>query len=139
LILVVDDELAIRSVTEATLTQHGYRTLVAADGAEAISLYARQTEPIDAVFTDVMMPLVDGVALCRALKKMDPLVRIIASTGAAEEGRRQELQALNIGHVLGKPFSSDTLLAALDETLSSPQASLGPRQETLPAHPGAAR
>ncbi len=117
LILVVDDEASIRSVTQTMLSQHGYRTLGAADGAEALTIYARQNEHIAAVFTDIMMPVVDGVALSRALKKMDPGVRIIAATGSEEHDRKKELNALNIENVLSKPFSTRTLLAALGDTL----------------------
>jgi CheY-like chemotaxis protein len=86
---------------------------------EALAIYAERGESIDAILTDVMMPLVDGVALCRALKKMNPEVRIVAATGAAEESRRQELKALNVSRVLAKPFTAVTLLDALDEALSS--------------------
>jgi two-component system NtrC family sensor kinase len=124
LILVVDDESAVRTVTQSVLTENGYRTLTAADGAEAISIFASQIDRIDAVVTDVMMPLVDGVALCRALKKMNPAVRIVAATGSGEESRLQELRSLNIGRVLGKPFSIDTLLTALAEALLPHPASL---------------
>jgi len=118
LILVVDDEASIRNVTQTMLTQHGYRTLGAADGAEALTIFARQNEPIAAVFTDIMMPVVDGVALSRALKKMDPGVRIITASGSEEHDRRRELNALNIENVLSKPFTTRTLLTALGDTLT---------------------
>jgi signal transduction histidine kinase len=118
LILVVDDESTVRNVTQSVLAQNGYRTLVASNGAEALTIFARETGHIDAVLTDVMMPLVDGVALCRALKKMDPAIRIVASTGSGEESRLQELRSLNIGGVLGKPFTSHCLLTAIDEVLA---------------------
>ncbi len=123
LILIVDDESVIRKVTQSMLAQNGYRTLVASDGAEALTLFANQTEHVAAVVTDVMMPLVDGVALCRALRVMDPEVRIIAATGCGEENRLQELRSLNIGRVLGKPFTAGSLLTALEETLTLPHGS----------------
>jgi CheY-like chemotaxis protein len=65
-----------------------------------------------------MMPLVDGVALSRALRKMNPSVRIIAATGAAEESRKQELRSFQVSQILAKPFTVDVLLAALDELFS---------------------
>jgi CheY-like chemotaxis protein len=119
-VLIVDDEVAVRKTTEIMLSHHGYRTMTAADGVEALAIYAERGGSIDAVFTDVMMPLVDGVALSRALRKMNPEVRIIAATGAAEESRKQELKALNVSRVLGKPFTTGALLAALEEAFSSP-------------------
>lgn len=122
LILIVDDEAAVRMTTEGALAVHGYRTLTAADGVEALAIYAAQGDSIDAVLTDVMMPLVDGVALSRALRKMNPNVRIIAATGAAEESRKQDLKALNVSRVLGKPYTTGTLLAALDDAFSATAA-----------------
>jgi len=118
LVLVVDDESAIRTATQFVLAENGYRTLAAADGAEALSIFARQTEPIDLVLTDVAMPVVDGVALCRALKKMDPAVRIVAATGQGDENRLRELQSLQIGRVLAKPFTTGTLLTAINEAFN---------------------
>jgi signal transduction histidine kinase/ActR/RegA family two-component response regulator len=121
LILVVDDECAIRNVTESVLAKNGYRTLAAADGAQAITIFAAQFDRIDAVFTDVLMPEVDGLALCRVLRKIDPTVRILAASGSSEDGRLRELRAMNIGEVLNKPFSTDSLLSALAETLNARQ------------------
>jgi CheY-like chemotaxis protein len=119
LILIVDDESPVRTVCETALKQSGYRTISASDGAEALSIYAGKTAQIDLVLTDVMMPIVDGVALCRVLRKMDPSIPIIAATGAAEESRKQELRALNVSAILAKPFNTPTLLAALDEVFAT--------------------
>lgn len=119
LILIVDDEAAVRKTTELALAGHGYRTLTAENGVEALAIYAAQGDSIDAVLTDVMMPLVDGVALSRALKRMNADVRIIAATGAAEESHKQHLKALNVTRVLIKPYSTGVLLAALDEAFSA--------------------
>jgi hypothetical protein len=119
LILIVDDEAAVRKTTAAALALQGYRTLTAADGVEALAIYAEQGHSIDAVLTDVMMPIVDGVALSRALKKMNPKVRIIAATGAAEESRKQELKAFQVSQILAKPFTVGVLLAALEEMFST--------------------
>src|SRR6185369_692958 len=86
-ILVVDDELAIREITKATLEAYGYRVLTASDGTEAIALYAQNKDLIQVVLTDMMMPYLDGAATIRALQKIDPQVRIIASSGLSENGR----------------------------------------------------
>jgi two-component system, NtrC family, sensor kinase len=118
LVLVVDDESAIRTVTQTVLAEHGYRTLAASDGAEALSIYARQRDRIAVVFTDMMMPFVDGVALCRALRKMDPNVRIIAATGSEDECKHDELVSLEIGPILNKPFTTGALLSRLNQSLT---------------------
>jgi CheY-like chemotaxis protein len=59
LILVVDDELAIREITKGTLEAYGYRALTAADGTEAVALYAQHKDEIRLVLTDLMMPYMD--------------------------------------------------------------------------------
>jgi signal transduction histidine kinase/AmiR/NasT family two-component response regulator len=119
LILVVDDEADIRNTTQALLTSRGYRVIAAADGAEALSISAKQRNGIAAVVTDLLMPIVDGIALCRALRKIDPEVRIVAVTGCLENARTQELLSLNLCSVLSKPYQTGVLLAALHAALSS--------------------
>jgi two-component system NtrC family sensor kinase len=119
LILVVDDEPEIRAAAQRVLFKHGYRAITACDGAEALAIYAASVDPIHAVLTDIMMPVVDGVALCRALKKIDPGVRVIASTGGGERSRAAELETLNVRRILEKPFSTGALLSMLREALES--------------------
>ena len=121
-ILVVDDEGEIRTMTAAVLTTYGYHVLLAADGAEAVSIYAQRRAEISVVLTDIMMPVVDGVALCRVLRKMNPQICLIIATGYADESRTQELRALNVDALLNKPFSTGTLLATLDEAIARQHA-----------------
>ena len=118
LILVVDDEREVRTMTAAVLTQYGYNVLTAADGAEAVSIYAQRSTEIRVVLTDIMMPVVDGVALCRVLRKMNPEICLIVATGYADESRTLELPSLNVREVLSKPFSTATLLAAIDKAIA---------------------
>ncbi len=119
LILVVDDEYDIRTTTESVLTRYGYSTMAAADGTEAVSIYAQHGAEIRVVLTDIMMPLVDGVTLCRLLKRMNPAVSVIASTGYADEARAEELQSLKVSEMLNKPFSTGTLLTVLHKAILS--------------------
>ena len=116
-ILLADDELVIRRITCEMLTRHGYNVLVAADGVDALSIYAQHMREIRVVLTDVMMPLIDGVALTRALKKMNGEVRIIASTGQADDSRRSELEQLGVKEFLIKPYVAEKLLTAIRETI----------------------
>jgi PAS domain S-box-containing protein len=116
-ILVVDDETGLRSVAEMTLQRNGYITIGAGDGAEAIAIYARQISDIDLVLTDVMMPVMDGVALIHALRRITPDVRIVASSGQGDEARRAELKALGVETLLMKPYNSPKLLTAVHGAL----------------------
>lgn len=117
LVLVVDDEKSILAVARGVLESHGYRTLLAADGTEALAIFAQREQEIDAVLTDVLMPFMDGVTLVRALRRLRPQLPVIASTGQRERARLAELQALGVGAVLEKPYSADALLRLLHETL----------------------
>ena len=118
LILVVDDEANIRRVTEATLQRFGYRTMAASDGTGALAAYVQHEGEIAAVLTDLAMPLMDGEALIRALKKIDPDARVIAMSGLMNEEQSAVLRSLNVGAFLAKPFTAEALLTVLDEVLS---------------------
>jgi two-component system cell cycle sensor histidine kinase/response regulator CckA len=118
LILLADDEPAVRKVTETMLTRHGYRVVVAEDGVEALTIYAQRMGEIRLVLTDVMMPLLDGTKLTRALHRMNKNVPVIAATGQADETREAELMQLGVKAVLLKPYRTDKLLGALHDTLN---------------------
>jgi PAS domain S-box-containing protein len=116
-ILVVDDEASIRSVTERTLTQHGYQVLVAANGKEALGLLASHPAAVKAVVTDVMMPVMDGMALALALKQSYPQMPVIACTGWGQEGIQAKLKGLGVESFLEKPYPSSALLTTLRQRL----------------------
>ncbi|MGA3171198.1 MAG: PAS domain S-box protein [Chthoniobacteraceae bacterium] len=118
LVLLADDEPAVRKVTETMLRRNGYNVLVATDGIEALSIYAQRMHEIRIVLTDVMMPLLDGTKLTRALKRMNKDVDIIAATGQADEARQSELKQLGIKSILLKPYRTDKLLGALHEIIN---------------------
>jgi hypothetical protein len=124
LLLIVDDEPSIRQVTAAILRKHGYEALLASDGTDALATYAQRNGSIAAVLTDVVMPYIDGVALTRALKKLNPEVKIIASTGQGESARTGELQSLGVDSFLSKPYTTEKLLQAVHELLATPTLQL---------------
>lgn len=120
-VLIVDDEPEIICGMRTLLEQHNYRVLVAKNGLEALSVMQQYGTAIDAVVTDIMMPEMDGVQLIRVLRKMQPGLHIIASSGlGTEQGgsvRAQELDALGVKSFLAKPYAVDQLLAALHGSL----------------------
>ena len=117
LILVVDDELAIREVTKATLEAFNYQVLIASDGTEALALYAQHRDEVKLVLTDMMMPFLDGPATIRALQKLNPNIKIIATSGLASNGKAIEAADLGVRHFLAKPYTADKLLKLLAEIL----------------------
>jgi PAS domain S-box-containing protein len=115
LILVVDDEPSIRAVAETVLQGRGYRVLPAADGIEALTLFAQHSAEIAAVITDLAMPFIDGLTLIRALRRMKPDLRVIVSSGHGEKPRGADLP---VEVFLSKPYGADTLLRALHTALA---------------------
>lgn len=110
LVLLVDDEPAVRHITQQTLEAFGYRVVVAVDGTEAVAIYARRGDEIAVVLTDMMMPVMDGPATIRVLRKMNPAVRIVAASGLDANAHGV---GLGITHFLPKPYAADRLLTTL--------------------------
>lgn len=118
LILVVDDEVAVRQITQQTLEAFGYRVVLANDGAEAAAIFARQGAEIAAVLTDMMMPIMDGPATIQVLRRMKPTVRIIGASGLSVNGHVAHATRLGVKHFLSKPYSAETLLKTLKQVLA---------------------
>ncbi|HTK82983.1 MAG TPA: PAS domain S-box protein [Bacteroidota bacterium] len=119
LVLVVDDEPAIREVNKVMLEEHGYRVMTASDGPEALALGAQHKGKIDIVITDMMMPFMDGPATIRALRKLDPNLKFLVISGLV--GDQQIVEDFGKDEVpfLQKPFSTDRLLTTLQEVLAA--------------------
>ncbi len=113
LILVVDDEPSVLQITQETLAAFGYRVLTAADGAEAVSLYAQRRGEIALVLTDMMMPVMDGLATVQVLRRIDAGVRIIAASGLQTDDRRAQIAAAGVRFQLSKPFTAEVLLRTI--------------------------
>ena len=121
LILVVDDEAAIREITRSTLEAAGYRVLTASDGTEAVVLFVQHQNDVKAIITDLVMPYMDGPATIRALRKLNPVARIIVSTGVGERNKNDVVLDASVNAILSKPYTADTLLNVLSEVLRPPE------------------
>ncbi len=118
-ILVVDDEAFIRKITEETLQAFGYQVILAANGKEAVAIYKSHGDGIDAVFTDMMMPGMDGAATIRALNEINPNICIIATSGL-ESNRDLARAAGGVTVFLPKPCTAELLLKSLKTVLFRP-------------------
>lgn len=116
-ILVVDDESSIVEITKESLETYGYRVVTASDGTEAIVQFAEKRETIDLVITDMMMPYMDGPATIRALRKIDPHIKIIATSGLSIDRRVAEAHNLDVQGFVIKPYTADKLLRTVREVL----------------------
>jgi two-component system, cell cycle sensor histidine kinase and response regulator CckA len=113
LILVVDDEVAVREITQATLETYGYQVITASDGIEAIARYAELKHNISTVLLDMMMPSLDSPTTIRTLLKLNPQVKIIAMSGLATNEAVNQTMNEGVKAFLAKPFTAVELLDLL--------------------------
>jgi len=125
-ILVVDDEPQITRVLKTTLASHGYSIRTAVDGDEAVQLMKEW--PPDLLITDLRMPNMDGVALCRHVRAKSEVPIIVLSVRGEE---RTKVEALDAGadDYVTKPFSVNELLARVRAALRRAAAAKKPQSE----------
>jgi PAS domain S-box-containing protein len=116
-ILVIDDEASILTITTQTLQAFGYKVLSATDGAEAVAIFAQHPGQIAVVLTDMMMPVMDGVATIHALTRIQPTIKIIATSGLNANGSVAKATSMGVKHFLTKPYTAGTLLKTLKAIL----------------------
>lgn len=113
LVLVVDDSITVRRVTQRLLQREGYRVALAADGLQALERLAEELPSV--VLSDIEMPRMDGFDLVRNLKA-DPRLAglpIITITSRIAEKHREHALSLGVNHYLGKPYSEEELLSLI--------------------------
>ena len=109
LILVVDDDAAIAALVCALLQREGFTTRAAHDGPAALALLAR--EPVTLVLPDVMMPGMDGFAVCRAMREAGHRLPVILLTGRDDLSTRAEGMREGVAEFLAKPIDTHELRA----------------------------
>jgi CheY-like chemotaxis protein len=114
-ILVADDEPAVRHVAAASLKHAGYGVLVAADGTKALQLSRAYEGTIHLLLTDIKMPNLDGPGLAKIIAKERPGIRIIAMTGYSSEHVPSEL----IPSLIRKPFLPKDLVERVQRELNT--------------------
>jgi chemosensory pili system protein ChpA (sensor histidine kinase/response regulator) len=110
LVLVIDDSLTVRRVTQRMLQREGYRVALAKDGLDALEKLAEEQPAV--VLSDIEMPRMDGFDLVRNLRN-DARWRelpVIMITSRIAEKHRQHALSLGVNHYLGKPYSEEELL-----------------------------
>ncbi|WP_404783818.1 response regulator [Altericista sp. CCNU0014] len=115
LILVVDDEVAVQEITQATLEAYCYKVVTANNGIEAIALYAERKDEISVVLIDLMMPELDSITAIRTLRKLNPQVQIIAMSGLVTHESVAKTMREGIQAFLAKPFTAPELLNLLPQ------------------------
>jgi CheY-like chemotaxis protein len=116
-VLVVEDEDALREVTERILLRAGYTVLTAADGVEALQLAAAFPDRIDVLLSDVIMPGLLGKDIAEALVAERPDTRVLFMSGYAQPVLTTHGTLSADVHLLEKPFTSAELMHALQDQL----------------------
>ena len=113
LVLVVDDSITVRRVTQRLLVREGYRVTMAIDGLQALERLQQERPTV--VLTDIEMPRMDGFDLVRNIRSDANLANlpIVMITSRIAEKHREHARQLGVDHYLGKPYSEDELLGLL--------------------------
>jgi chemosensory pili system protein ChpA (sensor histidine kinase/response regulator) len=120
LVLVVDDSLTVRRVTQRLLVREGYRVILAKDGIEALERLAEDLPQV--VLSDIEMPRMDGFDLVRNIRG-DARLRalpVIMITSRIAQKHRDYAAELGVDHYLGKPYSEEDLLALIGRYTAAP-------------------
>jgi CheY-like chemotaxis protein len=119
-ILLVDDEDSVRSVAGRILAHLGYRTLLAANGFEALEIYRREGDRIDLVILDMIMPDMEGPEISRKLKEINPEVKVLLSSGDSLNGEAQKVMEAGARGFIQKPYHIADLSRQIAEILGAP-------------------
>ena len=118
LILLVDDEEAVRTATRRMLENLGYEVLTAADGFEAVEQVREAGPRLCAVLLDLTMPRMDGAEAFLAMRALQPALRVLLMSGFAEQQALARFAGLGLTGFLQKPFKPDRLRDQLTAVLS---------------------
>jgi len=117
LILVVDDEDIVRAPCEENLRRNGYAVIGAAHGEEALRIFTRRWQEIDCVVLDLTMPGMSGAVVFREMKRIDPNVSVILTSGFSEQAALETFATDQPSGFIQKPYRLETLLGLIEQSL----------------------
>ncbi len=115
-IMLIEDEEIISSMLVKVLSKFGHRIIVCNNGLEAAEMYKKTWKDIDVVILDIIMPKMNGKETFVALKKINPDVKVIVSSGFSIDGQAQEILDMGAKEFVQKPFNIKELLKAIQNT-----------------------
>lgn len=117
-VMFVDDEKIILDVLVALFQSHGYEACCTTNGNQALETI--EFEGIRVCFLDLRMPAIDGVSLCRQIKRMDPRVNVFALSAYVESYGPDKLRDAGFSGQFTKPFKATELLDAAERCFDTP-------------------
>jgi CheY-like chemotaxis protein len=130
-ILIVDDDPVVGKSFDRVLSGRGYVVVTASDGAEALRKIA--TEEYDAVFTDIRMPGMDGIAVAEQIKSRQPWLPVVIVSGYATDENEARANAAGVSVVLHKPLSPEMIENSAREALLEKEALAAPAANETPS------
>lgn len=113
-VLIAEDEASIREFVVINLERSGYTVRQAADGAEALRLFAQEDGDFDVAILDIMMPHVSGLEVCKTLRAQNSNIGIIMLTAKTQEMDKVTGLLMGADDYVTKPFSPSELMARVD-------------------------
>jgi two-component system cell cycle sensor histidine kinase/response regulator CckA len=117
MVLVVDDEAAVRRLIARILHEGGYEVIEAGNGLEALKIVEDDLWPIDLVLTDIKMPVLDGIRLGQVIADLRPELSLAYMSGFGSEVTSLLRTDLREHCFIAKPFSSDAILSLVQRCL----------------------
>ena len=122
-ILVVDDSRLTRRLIVGALKKEGHEVCEANDGSEGLEAF-RKEQP-DFIFTDLLMPVMDGFEFATAVRELDATVPLVIITADIQESSREKCEAIGVTEMLNKPLKANEICAAVDRALSPEEQPVG--------------
>ena len=114
-VLVVDDEPMIVNVVQQIFNTLGWDVLTASNGAEAVAKYDAHDEHIDLVLLDMTMPVMGGAEAFRELRRIDPGVRVLLTSGYNEQDTTSRFAGKGLAGFLQKPYRASAVVEKLKQ------------------------
>ncbi|MEN9572625.1 MAG: hypothetical protein RL514_480 [Verrucomicrobiota bacterium] len=107
----------MRAIIKATLEGYGYRVVTADDGTQGVGRFVEHQKEVQFLLTDIQMPHMDVLALIRALRNIQPGMRVVATSGLDAHAQVLKLTGLDVQGFVPKPFTAASLLLVLEAAL----------------------
>lgn len=119
-VFFIDDEEDMREMVKRVLEHYGYQIKLASNGQEALHIFEKEHKHIDLVFMDMTMPKLNGLETFTAMRKIDPGIPIIMTSGYSEVNLADKWPELGMNGFLRKPCDLKTLLLTVREAIRTP-------------------
>ncbi|MBW1701829.1 MAG: response regulator [Deltaproteobacteria bacterium] len=118
-VLLIDDEEMIVDVGRQMLEEIGYRVLIATNGKEALSIYQENRDQVDIIILDIIMPDMGGTETYDRLRKINPHIKVLLSSGYSIDGEATEILDRGCNGFIQKPFSMKELSQQIRQVLDN--------------------